>query len=78
MKIWNGGQTAYHGTVRFWNSSKGYGFIRPDHDGDDIFCHINGTRLQQELSRGTRVRYYVLPDRLDPSKLMASDTTVLT
>jgi CspA family cold shock protein len=44
------------GTVKFYNVSKGYGFITNDQTGKDIFVHatsLNGT----ELNEGDKVEY---------------------
>lgn len=49
----------YTGTVKFFNVSKGFGFITPDGGGDNIFVHF--TEIQQagfkELTEGQRVSY---------------------
>ncbi|MDV7137434.1 cold-shock protein [Maribacter sp. TH_r10] len=44
------------GTVKFFNESKGYGFITNDETGSDIFVHVtalNGV----ELNEGDKVEY---------------------
>ena len=44
------------GTVKFFNESKGYGFITNDETGRDIFVHVtslNGLELQE----GNKVEY---------------------
>ena len=45
------------GTVKFFNNSKGYGFITPDEGGKDVFVHING--LIDEVVEGDKVSYDV-------------------
>ena len=44
------------GTVKFFNESKGFGFIKPD-SGDDIFVHASG--LIDEIRDNDRVEYDV-------------------
>ena len=47
------------GTVKWFNTTKGYGFIQPDDGGNDVFVHI--TAVQQAglagLDDGQKVEY---------------------
>ena len=47
------------GTVKFFNATKGFGFIAPESGGDDVFVHV--TALQkagiQELRDGDKVHF---------------------
>ena len=45
-----------NGTVKFFNDSKGYGFITPDDGGKDVFVHINGLN-GTSLNEGDKVTY---------------------
>ncbi|MCF8276871.1 MAG: cold-shock protein [Flavobacteriales bacterium] len=45
------------GTVKFFNESKGFGFITPDEGGKDVFVHANG--LKDEIREGDKVSYDV-------------------
>ena len=45
------------GTVKFFNSEKGFGFITPDAGGTDVFVHKTGTR--DTLWEGDKVNYEV-------------------
>jgi cold shock protein len=53
------------GTVKFFSSERGYGFIKPDDGGRDIFVHI--TAVEQaglaSLNEGQRVSYEIEPDK---------------
>lgn len=46
-----------YGTVKFFNNSKGFGFITPDEGGKDVFVHISG--LNDEINEGDKVCYEV-------------------
>ncbi len=46
-----------NGTVKFFNDSKGYGFITPEDGSRDVFVHING--LTDEIAEGDKVSYDV-------------------
>ncbi len=45
------------GTVKFFNNSKGFGFIAPDDGGKDVFVHKNG--LTDQITEGDKVSYDV-------------------
>jgi cold shock protein len=45
------------GTVKFFNSTKGFGFITPASGGQDIFVHISG--LNEDISENDRVMFEV-------------------
>lgn len=53
------------GTVKFFNGDKGYGFIKPDDGGRDIFVHVTAVERAglQSLNEGQKVGYEVEPDR---------------
>ncbi len=59
------------GTVKFYNFSKGYGFITQD-GGDDIFFHVSGiTRV--DLEDGTS-RHSFMPEEGDVVEFELEDT----
>lgn len=45
------------GTVKFFNNSKGFGFITPDDGGKDLFVHVSG--LKDEIRDGDKVSFDV-------------------
>jgi len=46
-----------NGTVKFFNESKGYGFITEDESGSEIFVHVSG--LIDEIKENDQVTYDV-------------------
>jgi len=45
------------GTVKFFNETKGFGFITPDNGTQDIFVHVTG--LQADIRENDKVVYEV-------------------
>jgi CspA family cold shock protein len=53
------------GTVKWFNSTKGYGFIQPDDGGKDVFVHISAVERAgfSSLAEGAKVSYEIVSDR---------------
>jgi CspA family cold shock protein len=53
------------GVVKFFNVSKGFGFISPDGGGNDVFVHITALQRSgiQDLAEGQKVSFDVAPGR---------------
>jgi CspA family cold shock protein len=53
------------GTVKWFNSTKGFGFIAPDDGGNDAFVHISAVERAglRELREGQKVGYDLVSDR---------------
>jgi len=53
------------GTVKFFNSQKGFGFIQPDDGGKDVFVHISAVERagMRSLNEGQKLRYDVVSER---------------
>ncbi len=53
------------GTMKWYNETKGYGFIQPDNSGKDVFVHATAferTRMRG-LAEGQKISYEVEADR---------------
>jgi CspA family cold shock protein len=53
------------GTVKFYNSAKGYGFIQPDDGGKDVFVHVTALERAglRTLVEGQKVSFDIQADR---------------
>jgi CspA family cold shock protein len=53
------------GTVKWFNTTKGYGFIQPASGGNDVFVHISAVQRAglQGLSDGQKVSYELQTER---------------
>ena len=60
------------GTVKWFNNSKGYGFIAPNEGGDDVFVHFSAIKSDgyRSLNEGQHVSYEV---EHGPKGLQATD-----
>ena len=56
---------AQQGIVKFFNAEKGYGFIKPDDGGSDIFVHITAVEHAglRSLAEGQRISFEIEPDK---------------
>ena len=50
------------GKVKMFNEQRGFGFIRPDDDGADIFFHVSALREGDEITEGKVVSFETGPD----------------
>ena len=64
------------GTVKWFNPTKGYGFITPDEGGKDVFVHISAVQQAglQGLNEGQKVAYELATSR---GKQAASDLRIV-
>lgn len=53
------------GTVKWFNETKGYGFIQPDDGGKDVFVHISAVERagMRNLIEGQKVSYEIENDQ---------------
>jgi CspA family cold shock protein len=52
------------GTVKFFNTAKGFGFIAPEDGGKDVFVHMTAVEAagMRSLSEGQKVSFDIQPD----------------
>jgi cold shock protein len=60
-----GTPTMATGTVKWFNTTKGFGFIQPENGGKDVFVHITAVQAAglRGLNEGQRVSYDVMVER---------------
>ena len=65
------------GTVKWFNTAKGFGFVQPDDGGSDIFIHISALNQAglDSLNEGDKVNYELEQDRRS-GKLAATQIVV--
>ena len=53
------------GTVKWFNTQKGYGFIQPDEGGADVFVHISAVQTSgmTGLDEGQKISYEIVKDK---------------
>ena len=53
------------GTVKWFNATKGFGFIQPDAGGVDVFVHISAGRTAgiSGLNEGQKIAYEIVSDK---------------
>lgn len=53
------------GTVKWFNETKGFGFIQPDAGGADVFVHISAVQRAglRGLTEGQKITYELVQDR---------------
>jgi CspA family cold shock protein len=53
------------GTVKFFNTQKGFGFIQPDDGSKDVFVHISAVEKagMRSLAEGQKISYEIVTER---------------
>ncbi|MBB3977548.1 CspA family cold shock protein [Rhizobium azooxidifex] len=53
------------GTVKWFNSTKGFGFIQPDNGSQDVFVHVSAVERagMRGLTEGQKIRYDIVQDK---------------
>jgi CspA family cold shock protein len=56
------------GTVKFFNTTKGFGFIQPEDGSKDVFVHISAVEQSglSTINEGDKLEFEVQPDQKGP------------
>ncbi|MGH7282021.1 MAG: cold-shock protein [Polyangiaceae bacterium] len=65
------------GTVKWFNEAKGFGFIKQDGGGDDVFCHYSAIQANgfRTLTEGQTVEFEI---KQGPKGLQAENVRVVS
>ncbi len=63
------------GTVKFFNTTRGFGFISPDDGSKDVFVHISAVEQSgmTSLNEGQKVTFDIEPDARGPKAVNLQD-----
>jgi CspA family cold shock protein len=64
------------GTVKFFNQTKGFGFITPDDGSKDVFVHVSDVENSglSTLSDGQKVEFEIQPEARGPKAVNLKET----
>lgn len=65
------------GTVKFFNTTRGFGFISPDDGSKDVFVHITAVEASgmSTLNEGQKVNFDIEPDARGPKAVNLSEAS---
>ena len=68
-----------NGTVKWFNTEKGYGFISNDNGGDDVFVHFSAIQKEgfKNLTEGQKVTFEIETDPNNSGKLRAANVCII-
>ncbi|MBT7898668.1 MAG: cold-shock protein, partial [Rhodospirillales bacterium] len=63
------------GTVKFFNTTRGFGFISPDDGSKDVFVHVTAVEASgmAGLNEGQKVNFDIEPDARGPKAVNLSE-----